>query len=473
MRFAQRSFALLLIAAVSALSPVFGGEGHVHGGAGHAHGSPNGGIVTTIGSNHAEWVFNAQTGKADLYILGEDESKAAPIEAADVTAQVKVSGKDTFVAVKLIANALQGEKPGQASRFSGQAPELIGASGMEVAIQIPIGSKKHRAKFEWKPGMTGHGDHGHAHAESGPATLTSTIVALKPLATGSSSPMILKLADKAGKAVKYEDLEVVHTQRIHLLIVDASLTDYQHIHPEPTEKVGEYKFDFTPAKAGTYKLFADLLPLATKKQEYSTTTFDVPGTAQAVDRTTNLETTVGDLKFTLTFDRKELKAGEALAASVVVTGRDGQPFAQLEPVMGAFAHAVAFDEKRESTVHIHPLGREPEKSTERGGPKLDFHMKFDEPGFWKLYIQVQVNNKDVFAPFGLQFGESGKPRAVAKHSLNNKVCPITGKPVHSMQAGAHLVFKETRVELCCNGCEKSFLDDADALFKKAGAGLNH
>lgn len=434
---------------------------------GHAHAAPHGGVVTTIGQNHAELVFDPISGKMELYILGDDESKTAPIEASELKAQAKIKGQAIFIAVGLKANPLGGEKAGSASRFSGQSDALKGAAAIEVAVQIPIGDKKLRAKFEWEPGAAGHGEHGHAHAESGTATLTSLITPKKPLSVGTSSPMILTLKDKDGKPVKFEDLEVAHTRRIHLLIVDPSLTDYQHIHPEQTSTIGEFSFDFTPAKAGRYKVFADLLPLATKRQEYSTATFEVAGTALAVDRGTNLEATVEGLKFVLTFDRKELKAGEPMAASVMVSNPDGKPFTQLEPVMGAFAHAVAFDEQRVSTVHIHPLGREPEKDTERGGPKLDFNMKFDEPGFWKLYVQVQVNGKDVFAPFGLQFAQSDKPRAVAVRSLKNKLCPITGKPVHSMQAEAHLVYKETRVDLCCTGCEKTFMDTPDASYKKA------
>lgn len=457
----------MLFATASIFAPLQAGEaGHAHGGNAHSHAAPHGGVVTTIGGNHAEWVFDPITGKADLYILGEDESKAASIEAGELTAQVKIKGQETFTAVVLKATPLQGEKIGASSRFSGQSDALKGAGDLEAAVQITIGGKKMRAKFEWKAGTAG-GHDGHAHAEAGPTTLTATVTPLKPLSVGNNSPMVLALKDKDGKPVKFEDLEVAHTRRIHLLIVDPSLTDYQHLHPNPTATVGEFSFDFTPKKAGAYKVFADLLPLASKRQEYSTAMIDVPGAELPVDRATNMEATVDGLKFVLTFDRNELKAGEALAASVSVSSTDGKPFTQLEPVMGAFAHAVAFDEKRASTVHIHPLGREPEKESERGGPKLDFHMKFEEPGFWKLYVQVQVNGKDVFAPFGLQLAKSNKAREVATKSLNNKVCPITGKPVHSMQADAYLVFDGTRVELCCGGCEKSFMDAPAASLKKA------
>jgi len=461
-----------LLFTTSTLAPLHAGEaGHSHTGQGHGHAAPHGGIVTTIGGNHAEWVFEPASGKANLYILGDDESKAMPIEAAELTAQVRITGQETFTAVALKAAPLPGEKIGATSRFSGQSDALKGASSMGVAVQIPMRGTKLRAKFEWKPTAAGHDGHGHTHAEAGPATLRATVTALKPLSVGASSPMILALKDKDGKPVKFEDLEVAHTRRIHLLIVDSSLSDYQHLHPDPTATVGEFSFDFTPKKAGSYKVFADLLPLATKRQEYTTAMIDVPGTGAPVDRATNLEATVDGLKFVLTFDRNEIKAGEAMAASVSVSNPDGKPFLQLEPVMGAFAHAVAFDEKRGRTVHIHPLGREPEKESERGGPKLDFHMKFDAPGFWKLYVQVQANGKDVFAPFGLELTESGKPRAVATHALNNPVCPITGKAAHSMQADAHLVFNATRIELCCSGCEKRFLDAPEESFKKASESI--
>jgi len=444
-----------------------------HGGAGHKHAAPHGGVVQTIGSNHAELVVTPETGGVDLYVLGEDESKAQPIETPELPAQVKLAGSTEFVALRLKANPLPGEKAGAASRFSGLSDALKGAKGLEAVVQIPIGGKKLRAKFEWKPGANaaaGHGHgadgHGHEHAEAGPTTIRSTVSASPSQQEGKPSEVTLELKSADGKAVTLDQLVEMHTEKIHLLIVDPSLADYQHIHPKPGVKPGSYVFPWTPRSSGNYIVFADLVPTATKRQEYSVASIVVPGGDKPANKVANRETTVEGLTFKLEFDRPALKAGEGIAAKVSVTGADGKPFGKLEPVMGAFAHAVAFDEKRANVSHIHPLGREPEKADERGGPVLEFHMKFNEPGFWKLFVQVQVNGKDIFAPFGLHV-EPGEMKAAVKEKLNNSLCPISGKAAHSMMANSHVVYKGTRVELCCDGCDVNFTKEPEAALKKA------
>ena len=64
--------------------------------------------------------------------------------------------------------------------------------------------------------------------------------------------------------VTLNDLKEAHTQKVHLLIVDDSLTDYHHIHPEATKEPGVYQFEWTPKAKGSYKRWADLVPVATK-----------------------------------------------------------------------------------------------------------------------------------------------------------------------------------------------------------------
>ena len=48
-----------------------------------------------------------------------------------------------------------------------------------------------------------------------------------------------------------------------LLAVNERLDDYQHLHPEPGRRPGEWRFAFTPRGAGDYRFFADFTPAAT------------------------------------------------------------------------------------------------------------------------------------------------------------------------------------------------------------------
>ena len=119
----------------------------------------------------------------------------------------------------------------------------------------------------------------------------------------------------------------------------------------------------------------------------------------AITTTTIMTSTVDGYTFTLALDG-EPKAGAAVMGNITVT-KDGKPFTQLEPVMGAFAHVVGFGEDYSSVLHIHPMGKEPTSDTERGGPKLEFHIEPKTAGFVKLFAQVRIDGKDLFAPFGV------------------------------------------------------------------------
>lgn len=204
---------------------------------------------------------------------------------------------------------------------------------------------------------------------------------------------------KTGKALTADDLDTVHTQKFHLLVIDPTLTDYQHLHPT-VSKPGEWVFDFTPRQNGMYRLWANITPTSTHKGEFISADLGLQNKMMPViDKKTNLVSQVGDYTFTLALEG-EPKAGSAMMASIRVT-KDGKPFAQLQPVMGAFAHVVGFNEDYKTVLHIHPLGKEPDSANERGGPELSFHIEFTKTGFVKLFAQFNIDGKDIFAPFGI------------------------------------------------------------------------
>lgn len=64
------------------------------------------------------------------------------------------------------------------------------------------------------------------------------------------------------------------------------------------------------------------------------------------------------------------------------------------------AHIVGFADDYRSVLHVHPMGVRADPS-ERGGPRLDFHIEPAKPGFVKLFAQVRIGGKDLFAPFGM------------------------------------------------------------------------
>jgi hypothetical protein len=227
-----------------------------------------------------------------------------------------------------------------------------------------------------------------------------------PLQAGRAARVEIQLKKHDGTPVRHSDLMVMHTQPIHLLIVDASLEDYHHEHPAPTETPGTYAFSFTPAKNVSYRIFADLVPVVTGIQEYPFC--DLQGVAKDIKVTAadaTFSSTAGGLNFTLSFPGlpgTAPRAGQMQNMVIAVSEADGPPVRRLEPVMNAFAHVVGFYEDHLTVVHLHPTGGDILRQDLRGGPAMGFKFFPPKAGFLRLYCQVLVDGKMIFAPFNVQ-----------------------------------------------------------------------
>ncbi len=270
-----------------------------------------------------------------------------------------------------------------------------------LAASAPAFAHDHEGMKTETPTISHAGmDHGSRDEAMVKNTVKLSLMPQSAMQAGKPTKITVKLTSLLDNKVLGEaNLKEAHTRKLHLLVVDPSLSDYHHIHPVPA-KNGEWTFDFTPLKNGSYRVWADVIPVATGKQEYVETDVGTPAKDKAlIDRTTSMTSTIDGYTFNLILD-SEPKAGAAVMGNIIIT-KDGKPFTQLEPVMGAFAHVVGFTEDYNSVLHIHPMGKEPTSDTERGGPKLDFHIEPKTAGFVKLFAQVRIDGKDIFAAFGI------------------------------------------------------------------------
>lgn len=209
----------------------------------------------------------------------------------------------------------------------------------------------------------------------------------------------LKLATASGKPVGPADLLVAHTRKLHLLIADPTLNDYQHVHPEPGRRDGEWVFELTPNRVGTYRVFADFTPAATQRGLYASADFEVPGAVPTITREPNTTAQVANFKFELVLP-PAFQAGKVadLKFRIESQGRDKQPV-PLQPVMGAFAHLVAFDEARSGFAHLHPNEIDLAKPPDAVRPELTFKVTIPAPGRYVIWAQVNLGGAEVFVPF--------------------------------------------------------------------------
>ena len=102
--------------------------------------------------------------------------------------------------------------------------------------------------------------------------------------------------------IKANDLQAEHTQKIHVMLIDPTLNDYQHIHPILVKSPdGEkFTFDFTPKLPG-YIMWADIKP-NNGEQEYVKTTLGTIDKSIKPNQKTNIISQVGAYKVNLVFD---------------------------------------------------------------------------------------------------------------------------------------------------------------------------
>ena len=235
-----------------------------------------------------------------------------------------------------------------------------------------------------------------------PVTLTVSTEGI-PRA-GQEVRATLTLTTFSGKPIAAEDLQVVHTRPIHLLIVDPSLDDYQHVHPAPGRRPGQWEFRFLPRFGGVYRVFADFTPVATNRGLYSESEVSVAGalnTRAAGTQPLSWTADRGGFHYALTPATLPIRAGVPADLSLTVTriGGGGVP---LEPIMDAYAHLVAFDTQRSGFAHIHPLQTDLLSRPEPERPKLTFRVAIPSAGRYVIWSQLSIDGREQFVPFWFQ-----------------------------------------------------------------------
>ena len=211
----------------------------------------------------------------------------------------------------------------------------------------------------------------------------------------------LTLRTASGKPIGPADLLVAHTRKLHLLVVDPTLSDYQHIHPEPGRRDGEWTFSLVPQRAGLYRVFADFTPVVTQRGLYASADFNVPGAVATVFTNPGTSWQERGYNFDLILP-PVLRAGQpAMLRFRIETQGAIKERVPLEPVMGAFAHLVAFDESRSGFAHLHPVENDPTKPPDAIHPELNFRLTIPVSGRYVIWAQVKIDKREIFAPYWL------------------------------------------------------------------------
>jgi len=231
--------------------------------------------------------------------------------------------------------------------------------------------------------------------------VTLTVAAAGPARAGADVAATLTLTTFSGKPIAPQDLLLVQTRRIHLLITDPSLEDYQHVHPDPGARPGQWRFRFRPRFGGMYRFFADFTPVATNRGLYAEAEMAVDGPPSPVaagSQAASWEARQGGYVFTLSPGSLPIRAGVPASLRLAIRRVAGGPV-PLSPVMGAFAHLVAFDARRSGFAHIHPNGEAVTRHPDPARPQFTFRLAIPSPGRYVIWSEVNLGGSETFAPF--------------------------------------------------------------------------
>ncbi|WP_133257462.1 hypothetical protein [Paenibacillus montanisoli] len=224
-----------------------------------------------------------------------------------------------------------------------------------------------------------------------------TIAAGQEAELGREAELDLQVLDPSG--VQVERFTEDMTKLMHMIVVSADLSSFDHVHPEHEGK-GSFKTKVRFPHGGRFLLISEFMPndegLTVVKQWVT-----VDGAEPEPERLEpgkSMVTTVDGMKVTLSLmpELSEVKAGEMAMLGFVLRDAATGKAIKLEPYLGTSGHCVILDENAMQYLHVHAAT---EMST---GSSVMFHTTFPKPGVYKLWGQFQFKGKVLVVPFVIE-----------------------------------------------------------------------
>lgn len=216
-----------------------------------------------------------------------------------------------------------------------------------------------------------------------------------PTTAGTEATLAFHIIGPDGHPVTEFDIE--HEKRLHLIVANRSLTEFQHVHPEMADD-GLWTLPITLDAGGAYRAFADFSPSGGDPLTLGADLL-VLGSANPGPMPAEAPTSTVD-GYEVSLDGR-MASGEEDTLSFTVT-RDGSPV-ELEPYLGAYGHLVVLRAGDLAYLHAHPHGDEPQPG-QTGGPSVGFATTAPSIGTYRLFLDFQVDGVVHTASFTVDVG---------------------------------------------------------------------
>lgn len=180
------------------------------------------------------------------------------------------------------------------------------------------------------------------------------------------------------KSVAEMDLNDSHTKKLHFIVYDGSLTEFNHVHPTFDGKV--WKAELSLTTNGSYYIWAQ--GVLSDDTEFSASyRVSVIGGKPALSvvalgnvRKANIGNTVVELS------KQKIKVGKMAMLTYTVSRNDGTK-PDVTPYLGTNAHIIAVSPDGDDLIHAHPVDGD---TTNTGM----IHVTFPTAGDFRVWAQV-------------------------------------------------------------------------------------
>ena len=223
--------------------------------------------------------------------------------------------------------------------------------------------------------------------------VSKLMIQTDPAQVIAGKPTTLKLMIHGADGEMVKNFEVVHEQKIHLIIVRDGLGQFAHIHPEVDAK-GNATVSYTFPTGGNYWLYADHKPTG-KVQATATAQIKVDGDTPAIPvLTPNVPGEISGDGLRAKVAVKSASGGGEATITFDLTDMAGKSVEDLQPYMGAMGHLVVLSSDGKEYVHAHPADAKPGTSS-----RVVFQAHIMKPGLYKGWGQFRRMDTVRVVPF--------------------------------------------------------------------------
>lgn len=207
-----------------------------------------------------------------------------------------------------------------------------------------------------------------------------------------------------------EFFEKIYEKPMHMIVVDSSLSYFNHIHP--TQTADGFTITTQFPKDGRYHIYIDFQPFGAIEQQFAFTLSVGNGDTPIVTTRkpdTKLTKTVGEYQVILTKPNlvaSEMSLGQQTLSFIIKDAKTKKPITTLKPYLASFGHLVMINQKTFEYVHVHPTNLTAPAPNANGGPTVEFlpigiYGPF-KPGIYRAFAQFNPDNNLFTADYTVQ-----------------------------------------------------------------------